>query len=240
MLLFFHFCSSDFSCSSWPTCKTSSELFTSWRPIFIVNFLIIHRFLRKQRFLLGNISYLLKMHKGRPFLLLDHVYVFLYYNTHTFKYRRDTKSLCCGKCPEGYTLHHTKCFESIFRSNLYYCKNLHYCKKKKKICRQMKLLLANIFSARRQIAIPNQEIYSRGTEVWGTTIINTLFATLHQAFPCIPQSFSEIFVVCRSYMFSILKWWRASNYRKCNQSRLFVCRSGTPRSSLTPWSQYTL
>ena len=46
-----------------------------------------------------------------------------------------------------------------------------------RICRQMKLLSANLFSARRLITIRNHEIYSRGTEVWGTIVINTPFAT---------------------------------------------------------------
>ena len=65
------------------------------------------------------------MQNGRSFLdyirfpLLQHA---------TIKYREDTRSLC-----GGYTLHqnalHTKCFESIFRSNLYYCKNI-FCKTK--------------------------------------------------------------------------------------------------------------
>ena len=49
---------------------------------------------------------------------------------------------------------------------------------KTRICRQIKLLLANLFSARWQITIRNHDIYSRGPELWGTIVINTPFATL--------------------------------------------------------------
>ena len=51
---------------------------------------------------------------------------------------------------------------------------------KTRICWQMKLSSANLFSARQLITIRNHEIYmySRGIEVWGTIVINTPFSTL--------------------------------------------------------------